>query len=122
MSPLGAGNGGLNFQPSTFSAHAFVAAGLLLARSVWVIQPYRPFVGTCFCSVDAPASMVLLLAENEKPTSAKAGCHRKLVHCTKGSSRRYGLSQCVNQSRNLPSRSTRSHGSPERESSCDDRG
>src|SRR5688572_16133959 len=34
MSPAGPLNGGLNVQPSTFAAHAFVAAGLLLARSV----------------------------------------------------------------------------------------
>src|SRR5688572_21022738 len=50
MSPLGVFIGVLNFQPSTFWVHSFVAGGLLLARSVCVIQPYSPGVGVCFIS------------------------------------------------------------------------
>ena len=35
----GMGKLGMNFQPSTFAHHAFVAAGSALASSVCVIQP-----------------------------------------------------------------------------------
>ncbi|MGQ0712870.1 MAG: hypothetical protein ACT4PJ_03955 [Gemmatimonadaceae bacterium] len=37
----------MNVQPRTLAHHAFVAAASALARSVWVIQPYIPFVGLC---------------------------------------------------------------------------
>src|SRR5437773_10881820 len=48
--PPGMGKLGWNLQPRTLAHHACVAAGSELASSVWVIQPYRPRVGTCFCA------------------------------------------------------------------------
>ena len=38
---------GLNVQPNTLVHHAMVAPGSVLARSVCVMCPWRPRVGTC---------------------------------------------------------------------------
>jgi hypothetical protein len=36
----------MNIHPMTFAHHAFVASGLALASSVWVIHPFRPGIGS----------------------------------------------------------------------------
>jgi hypothetical protein len=47
-SPPGISTLGLNFQPSAFAHHAFVAPGSLLANSVCVIDPYTGFDAAFF--------------------------------------------------------------------------
>src|SRR5262245_48845375 len=62
ISPLGVDIGGRNFHPMTFAAHAFVAGGSLLARSVCVIHPYKPGVGSCFSSFGRDSFAAVCLA------------------------------------------------------------
>src|SRR5262245_46544297 len=49
ISPPGVEHGFWKAQPKPVAHHALVAAGSRLARSVWVIHPYRPRVNSCFC-------------------------------------------------------------------------